>query len=133
MPLERLTKVFVVLLVIVSLQFVAGVVVFVNKVENYSKQADTYKAAAATATAAAAAERLKSNQVIAEKEAATVEANNRANALASANQSLQSSIATLQTSLATTTAAKAVVDTQITTLTNALKEAQDAIKAQERR
>lgn len=128
--MSALTKVFVVLHVVVTLLLVAGMVVFVNKVEDFKTQTINAKAAAKLANDERDAERIKSSQVIAEKEAANVEANNRANALAAAKQSLESSVATLQTSLATVTAAKAVADTQLTTLANALKEAQDAIKAQ---
>jgi hypothetical protein len=129
--LSALTKVFVVLHVVVSLLLVAGMVVFVNKVENFSQQAKQAQSQLDLVRREKAAIEAKDLQIIAEKNAAAAEANNRANSLAAAKQSLESSIATLQTSLATTNAAKATTDTQLTTATNALKQAQDTIAATE--
>ena len=129
--MSALTKVFVVLHVVVSLLLVAGMIVFVNKVEDFSTRAKHADADAALARRAEEAEKTKSMQVIAEKEAATVEANNRSNALAAANQTLQNNVAALQTQVTTATAAKSVVDTQVTTLANALTEAQKANSAEE--
>jgi hypothetical protein len=128
---SALTKVFVVLHVVVSLLLVAGMVVFVNKVEDFKTQAKKYQDDAALSKRALTALETKDLQVIAEKNAAAVEANNRANALAAAKQTLENNIVTLQTSLATATAAKATVDTQVTTLANALKQAQETGAAQD--
>jgi predicted nucleic acid-binding Zn-ribbon protein len=129
--LSALTKVFVVLHVVVSLLLVAGMVVFVNKVENFSAVAKQAQSQLEMVKREKSAIETKDLQVIAEKNAAAVEANDRANKLAAAYQSLQSSIATVQTSLATTTAANATAATQITTLTNALRQAQDTNAATE--
>ena len=130
--MSALTKVFVVLLVVVSLLMVSGLVVFVNKVEDYQGLTKQANAKADLERRAKEAEIVKSQMIIGEKELAAVEAMNRAGALASVNQSQLEKISQLTGQIAAAQADKKLVDSQVTTLTAAIDEQQKTNGAMEK-
>lgn len=129
--MSALTKVFVVLHVVLSLVLVSGMVVFVNKVEDFNKQATTAKAETARERAAKEAALAETAAVSGERDRAVSAANARAIANEQAYNNSLTQIADLNNQLQQAKLASDKAQTDLANAVLAMKAAQEAQKAAE--
>lgn len=129
--MSPLTRTFVVLLVILSVAFTAGTVVFFNKVEDYKRDSTAKTEALSREQAAKAAAQAGEVQATAMATKVATEAQSRT---ASLNQALNTAVAEqqrLQGEVAQAQLAKSQAEVNLSTAVGAQKSAQDALKATE--
>jgi hypothetical protein len=129
--LSALTKIFVVLLVVMSLLLSAGLIVFVNKVEHYAQTAKTATDRADRERALAAAASAEAVAVRAERDRSVLEATRRAEALAAALEAANTAVAGSTTAVAAADARAREAEIDKAAAMTALTAAQQAGKVQE--
>ena len=129
--MSALTKIFVVLLVVMSLLLSAGLIVFVNKVEHSATAAKTATDRADRERAMAAAAQAEAVAIRAERDRSVLEATRRAEALAAALEAANTAVAGSTTAVAAADARAREAEIDKAAAMSALTAAQQAGKVQE--
>jgi hypothetical protein len=126
-----LTKVFIVLLVIVSLLTSAGLLVYVNQTENFKVSVKALEAAAAVATAQNAALKANASAAQADANAARKDRDDMAIALSKAAEPVQAELDKSKADLAEIKARLDVAGVAVATISEALKSSEEQRKGLE--
>jgi hypothetical protein len=129
--LSVLTKVFIVLLVIMSLLLSAGLIVFVNRVEHYAATAKTERANYERERAKSSSAVAEAIATRAERDRAVQEANRRAEVLATAHEAAMNNVAGATALIATAQAEQRKAEVDRDAAMAALRASQETTKAQE--
>ncbi len=123
--MNPLTKVFVVLHVVLSLVLAAGVIVFVNRTENFAGLLTASTAAKTAAEASAAAARADADSIRESCDAAVRDVNNRLKDMQTQLSAAQTQVAQRDAALAQASSAAALAAADTNRLTEALKSSED--------
>ena len=123
--MSPLTKVFVVLHVVLSLLLTAGVVVFVNRAENFSANAAGLKASAAASDSRASAAEADAQSARESADAAVAGVNTRIREIQTELTAAQTNIAQRDASIAQMTSSASSSSADSNRLTEALKASED--------
>ena len=129
--MSALTKIFVVLLVVMSLLLSAGLIVFVNRIEHTAKSLQDEKNRADRNQALASASQAEAVAIRAERDRSVLEATRRAEALAAALEAANTAVAGSTTATAAAEARAREAEIDKAAAMSALVAAQGAGKVQE--
>ncbi len=129
--MSALTKVFIVLHVVLSMLFASALVVFVNKVDDYSAKATAANTAAQQAKNDLALAMQTNEHLLSEKQGAVNEATDRANALRAQLDTQIQKVVEINSQIQTFQNQIAAQQIQLTSSGAALAVSQETIKAEE--